>query len=145
MKLSLLYQQTSKSARTRSTKASANAPQSSKVKRKGPKSTKSQEKRQKTTPPSPPPQVSPIRVESSPEVRTQQAQSTPQPQEAPQPEETSADVHEQIADAVSSIIASVVSSIQTSTAPPQGKALSMKSLSMDLSLQLIIIPVNLFS
>ena len=34
--------------------------------------------------------------------------------------ETSADVREQTADPASLIIASVVSSIQTSTAPPQG-------------------------
>jgi len=79
---------------------------------------------------------------SSPEAQTQQVPSPPQPQEEPQPEETSADVHEQIADPAGSIIASVVSSIQTSTAPPQGKVLSMKSLSVDLSLHFIIIPVN---
>jgi len=145
MKLSLLHQQTGKSAKTRSTKASADAPQSNKVKRKGPKSTKSQAKRQKTTVPFPPPPGSPIHVESSPsspEVQTQQAPSPPQPQEAPQPEETSADVHEQTADLVGSIIASVVSSIQISTAPPQGKILSMKSLPMDLSFQPIIISIN---
>ena len=89
-------------------------PQSSQVKRKGPKSTKSKGKRQKTAAPSPPPPGSPIHVESSPsspEAQTQQAPSPPQPQEAPQPEETSADVHEQAADPVGSIIASVVSSI----------------------------------
>jgi hypothetical protein len=45
---------------------------------------------------------------------------------------------------VGSIIASVVSSIQTSTAPPQCKVLSMKSLPMDLSSYLIIILVNFF-
>ena len=75
MKLLLLYQQTGKSAKTRSTKASADAPQSNKVKRKGPKSTKSQAKRQKTTAPPPPPLGSPIHVESSPsspEAQTQQ-------------------------------------------------------------------------
>ena len=147
MKLLLLYQQTGKSAKTRSTKTTADAPQSSQVKRKGPKSTKSQAKRQKTAVPSPPPQ-SPIHVEStpsSPEAQTQQAPSPPQPQEAPQPEETLADVHEQTADPVGSIIVSVVSSIQTSTAPPQGKVLFIKSLPMDLSFHLIIIPVNFFS
>jgi len=52
--------------------------------------------------------------------------------EEPQPEDTSADVHEQTADPASSVIASVVSSIQTSTAPPQGNILSMKPLSMNL-------------
>ena len=52
--------------------------------------------------------------------------------EVPQPEDTSADVHEQTADPASSIIASVVSSIQTSTAPPQGNTPCMKSLSMNL-------------
>jgi len=41
-------------------------------------------------------------------------------QEVPQPEDTSADVHEPTADPAGSIIASVVSSIQTRTAPPQG-------------------------
>ena len=125
-------------------------PQSSQVKRKGPKSTKSQAKRQKTaSPPPPPPPGSPIHVESSPsspETQTQQAPSPPQPQEeAPQPEEISTDVHEQTADPVGSIIASVVYSIQTSTAPPQGKVLSMKSLPMDLSFRLITILVNFFS
>jgi len=55
----------------------------------------------------------------------QQAPSPPQPQEEahteePQLEDTSADIHEQTADPASLIIASVVSSIQTSTAPPQG-------------------------
>ena len=59
-----------------------------------------------------------------------QAPSPPQPQEeahaeelqpeGPQPEDTSVDIHEQTADPASSIIASVVSSIQTNTAPPQG-------------------------
>jgi len=144
-KLLLLYQQSGKSVRTRSTKKSADAPQSSQVKRKGPKSTESQAKRQKTVAPPPPPLGSPIHVESSPsspEVQTQQAPSPPQPQEAPQPEEISADVHEQTADPVGSIIASVVSSIQTSTAPPQGKVLSMKSLLMDLSFHLIFIFIN---
>jgi len=80
--------------------------------------------------------VSPIHVESSPsllEVQTQQVSSPPQPQEEPQPEEPQlreilADVHEQSADPVGSIIASVVSSIQTSIAPPQGKILSIKLL-----------------
>jgi len=144
MKPSLFYQQTGRSAKTRSTKVSADAPQSSKVKRKGPKSTKSQAKRQKTIAPPPPP-GSPIYVESSPsspDIQTHQAPSPPQPQEVPQQEETSADVHEQTADPVGSIIASVVSSIQISIASPQGKVLSMKSLPMDLSFQLIIIPVN---
>jgi hypothetical protein len=52
--------------------------------------------------------------------------------EVPQLEETSADVREQTADPASFIIASVVSSIQTSTALPQGNILSMKSLPMNL-------------
>jgi len=56
-----------------------------------------------------------------------------QPEE-PQPEGTSAEVHEQTADPVGSIIASVVSSIQTSTASPRGNTLSMKSLPMNLFL-----------
>ena len=147
MKLLLLYQQTGKSAKTRSAKTSADAPQSSQAKSKAPKSTKTQPKHQKTASPSSPP-VSPIHVESSPsspELQTQQAPSPPQPQEAPHPEETSADVREQTADPVGSIIALVVSSIQISTASPQGKVLSMKSLLMDLSFQLIIIPINIFS
>jgi len=127
MKLSLLHQQIGKSARTRSTKTSADAPQSSKVMRKGPKSTKSQAKRQKTTAPPPPPLGSPIHVESSP--------SSPEVQT----KETSADVHEHTADLVGSIIASVVSSIQTSTTPPQGKVMSIKLLPMDLFFQLITI------
>ena len=86
------------------------SPQSSQVKRKGPKSTKSQAKRQKTAAPPPPPLGSPIHVESSPsslEAQTQQTPSPPQPQEAPQSEEISADVHEQTANPVGSIIASV--------------------------------------
>jgi hypothetical protein len=143
-KLSLLYQQYSKSVKTRSTKASADAPQASQTKRKGPKSTKSQAKGQKTTAPLPPPRL-PIHVESSPsslEIQTQQAPSPPQPQQEPQLEETLADVHEQIADLVGSIIASAVSSIQTSTAPPQGKASSMKSLLMDSTFRLMIIFTN---
>ena len=81
----------------------ADAPQSSQVKRKGPKSTKSQAKRQNTAPPSSPLQVSPIQVESSPSspaTQTQQAPSSPQPQEEPQPEEASIDVHEQTIDPV---------------------------------------------
>jgi len=60
----------------------------------------------------------------------------------PQPEEISADIPEQTADPVGSIISSVVSSIQTSIAPPQGKVLSMKLLLMNLSFHLIITPVN---
>jgi len=156
MKPLLLYQQTGKSAKTRSAKASADAPQASQAKRKGPKSTKSQAIRQKTAPPSSPPPVSPIHVESSPsspEVQTQQAPSPTQPQEEPQleepqpeepqPEEISVDLHEQTADLVSSIIASVVSSIQTNTAPHQGKVLSMKLLPMNLFFDFIIIYVNL--
>ena len=144
MKLLLLYQQTSKSAKTRSTKTSADAPQSSQVKREGLKSTKSQAKRQRTASPPPPPPRSPIHVESSPsspEVQTRQAPSPPQPQEAPQPKEISTDVIEQTADPVSSIISLVVSSIQTSTAPPQGKVLSIKLLPMDLSFQIMIISI----
>jgi hypothetical protein len=67
----------------------------------------------------------------------QQAPSPPQPQEEahaeePQPEDTSADIHEQTVDPASSIIASVVSSIQTSTAPPQGNIPFMKLLPMNL-------------
>ena len=67
---------------------------------------------------------------------------SPQPQEEPQPEGTSADVHEQTTEPMGSIIASVVSSIQTSTAPPQGNVLSMKLLPMNLSFHLIITPFN---
>ena len=63
---------------------------------------------------------------SSPEVQTRQAPSPPQPQEVPMPEEISADVLEQTADPVGSIISSVGSSIQTSTALPQGKVLSIR-------------------
>ena len=127
---SLLYQHTGTSAKTRST--TADAPQSSQPKRKGPKSTKSQAKRRRTTTPPPPPRsLIPIEASpSSPEAQTQQVPSPPRPQEEPQPEElqpedTSADVHEQTADPASLIIASVVSSIQTSTAPPQGIILSI--------------------
>jgi len=112
-------------------------------------------KRQRTaTPPLPP--RSPIPVESSPsslETQIQQVPSPTQPQEEPQleelqpeepqPEEISADVHEQTTDPASLIIASVVSSIQTSTAPPQGKVLSMKLLPMNLFSRFIIISVNL--
>jgi len=114
------------------------APQSSQPKRKGPKSTKSQAKRHRTAKPPPPPRSS-IPVESSPsspEAQTQQAPSPPQPQEEPQPEELqpeerqpeeiSADVHKQTTDPANLIIASVVSSIQTSTALPQGNILSKK-------------------
>jgi len=89
--------------------------------------------------------VLPIHVESSPsspEVQTQQAPSSPQPQEATQTMEISTDLPEQIADPVGPIIASVISSIQTSIAPPQGKVPSMKLLPMDLFFYLIIIPVN---
>ena len=132
---SLLYQHTGTSAKTKST--TADAPQSSQPKRKSSKSTKSQAKRQRTATPPPPPR-SPILVESSPsspEAQIQQAPSPLQPQEEPQteelqpeetqPEGTLADVHEQTADLASLIIASVVSLIQTSTAPPQGNILSI--------------------
>ena len=145
MKPLLLYQQTGKSAKTRSAKASTDAPQASKAKRKGPKSTKSQANHQRTASPPPPPLGSPIHVESSPSLpaaQTQQVPSPPQPQEEPQPKETSTDVHEQTADLVGSIIALLVSSIQTSIAPPQGKVLSVKLLPMDLFFHLIIAPVN---
>ena len=134
-KFSSLYQQTGASAKTRS--KSIDAPQSSQPKRKGAKNTRAQAKRQRVATPSPPP-VSPVPVESSPsspEAQMQQAPSPPQLQEAlqveelkpeepqpevPQPEDTSTDVSEQTTDPAGSIIASVVSSIQTSTAPPQG-------------------------
>ena len=118
-------------------KYNCRCPQSSQPKRKGAKSTRSQAKRQRIATHSPPP-VSPILVESSPsspETQTQQIPSPPQlpeePQveelqpEVPQPEEISTDVHEQTTDPSSLIIASVVSSIQTSTAPPQGNMLSI--------------------
>lgn len=137
-KFSSPYQQTGASAKTRS--KSADAPQTSQPKRKGAKNTRAQAKCQRVATPSPPP-VSPITVESSPsspEAQTQQApspthlQEAPQAEEAqlagtqlevPQPEDTSADVHEQTTDPAGSIIASVVSFIQTSTAPPQGNIL----------------------
>jgi len=133
-----LYQHSSASAMTKS--KGADAPQSSQQKRKGTKSTRAQTKRQKVATPPPPP-VSPILVESSPyslETQTQQVPSPPPAQEAPQieepqpeepqpevpqPEVISADVHEETTDPAGSIIASVVSSIQTSTAPPQGNTL----------------------
>ena len=149
----MLYQHTGTSAKTRST--TADVPQSSQPKRKGPKGIKSQAKRQRTTTPPPPPR-SPIPVESSPsspEAQIQQAPSPPQSQEepqpeelqpeGPQPEEISADIPEQTIAPTSLIIASVVSSIQTSTAPPQGNIFSMKLLSMDLFFHFIIISVNL--
>jgi len=122
-------------------------PQPSQAKRNGPKSTKSQAKCQKTASPPPPPPGSPIHAESSPsspEVQTQQALSPPKPQELPQPEGTLADVLERTADLVGPIISSVVSSIQTSNAPPQGEVLFIKSSSMDLFFQLIII-INILS
>ena len=132
MKLLLLHQQTGKSAKTRSTKTSADAPQSSQVKRKGPKSTKSQPKRQRTAPSSPPCPVSPIHVESSlSSLEIQRQQASCPPQSAPQPQETSVDVLEQTADPTDPIISSVVSSEHTSTAPPQGNTLPMKSLPMN--------------
>ena len=140
MKSCLLWQQTGKSAKTRSTKADVDAPQSSQVKRKGPNSIKSQPKRQKTAPPSSPRPVSPIHVElspSSPEVQTQQAPSPPQ--SAPQPQETLADVFKQTADPVDPIISSVVSSEQTSTTSPHSNVLSIKLSPMDLFFQTIII------
>ena len=71
---------------------------------------------------------------SSPEIQTQQAPSPPQ--SAPQPQEAPADVLEQTADPV---ISSVVSSEQTSTAPPQSKVLSTKLSPMDSFFQIIII------
>jgi len=49
----------------------------------------------------------------------------------------------EFSDQISLIIASVVSSIQTSTAPPQGNVLSMKLLPIDLFFHFIIISVNL--
>jgi len=70
---------------------------------------------------------------SSPEVQTQQAPSPPQLQEVP------ADVLEQTADPVDPIISSVVSSDQTSSAPPQDKVSSIKSSPMDLFFQFIAI------
>ena len=132
---SFLHQQTSASARTKS--KGADAPQSSQQKRKGAKGTRAQAKRQRVATPPPPP-ASPIPVESSPsspEVQAQQVPSSPSMQEAPQeeepqqeepqlevpqPENISADVHESTADPAGPIIASVVSSIQTRTALPQG-------------------------
>jgi hypothetical protein len=107
----LLYQQTGKSAKTRSAKASSDDPRASQTKRKDPKSTKSQAKRQKTAPPSSPPPVSPIHVESSPstpEIQTQQAPSPPQPQEIPQTEEISTDVPEQAVDPTGHSIGSLL-------------------------------------
>jgi len=152
IKLSLFYQHTGKSAKTRST--TADAPQSSQPKRKGSKCTRTQAKRQRTATPPPPPR-SPITVESSPtspEAQTQQAssptqlQEEPQPEELqpeePQPEETSADVHEQTTNPANLIIASVVSSIPTSIAPPQGNILSMKLLPMNLLFHFIITSIN---
>ena len=66
-------------------------------------------------------------------------QASSPPQSAPQPQETPADVLEQTADPVDPIISSVVSSEQTSTAPPQGKVLSTKLSPMDSFFQIIII------
>ena len=115
------------------------------------KSTRAQTKCQRVATPPPPP-VSPIPVESSPsspKTQTQQEPFPSQPQEAPQveephpeepqlevpqPEDTSADVHEQTINPSGSIIASIVSSIQTSIAPPQGNILFMR-----------LSPMNLFS
>ena len=77
--------------------------------------------------------MSPIHVESSPsspEIQTQQAPSPPQP--VPQPQEAPADVLEQTADPADPIISSVVSSEQTSIAPPQGKVPTIKLSPVDL-------------
>jgi hypothetical protein len=53
----------------------------------------------------------------------EETQPTGPQSEASQPEGTLADVGEQTTDPAGSIIASVVSSIQTSTVPPQGNIL----------------------
>ena len=139
MKLLLLHQQTG----DQKYQDKCRYPQSSQAKRKAPTSTKMQPKRQKTAPPSSPPPVLPIHVESSPsspEIQTQQALSPPQPA-SPQPvlqlQEAPADVPEQITDPADPIIPSAVSSEQTSTTTPQGKVLSITPLTMNF-LQIII-------
>ena len=67
-------------------------------------------------------------VPSLPQLQEAQQVEEPQPEEpqteVPQPEDISADVHEQTTDLARFIIASVVSSIQTGTTPPQGNILS---------------------
>jgi len=128
-------------AKTRNAQTSADAPQPSQVKRKGPKSTKSEPKRQRTAP-SPPHLASPIHVESSPsspEIQTQQVTSPPR--SAPQPQEASADAPEQTGDPANLSTSSVVLPAQTSTAPRQGKVLSIELSLMDLSLEIIMILV----
>jgi len=142
MKSWLLQQQTGKSVKNRGAQTSADAPQPSQAKRKGPKSTKSQPKRQRTAPSPPPRPASPIHVESSPtspEIQTQQVPSPPRP--APQLQEAPADVPEQITDLADLSISSVVPPDQTDTAPPQGKVMTIALSPTDLSLQIIIILV----
>jgi hypothetical protein len=60
-------------------------------------------------------------MQEAPQVEEPQPEE-PQP-EVPQPEDISADVHEQTTDPAGSIIASVVSSIQTNITLPQGNIL----------------------
>ena len=80
-----------------------------------------------------------IHVESSPSSPEIQIQQAPSPsQSAPEPQEAPADVHEQTADPADPIVSLVVPSEQTSTAPPQGKILTIKLSPMDLFFQTII-------
>jgi len=113
--------QTGKSAKTRSTQtSSADAPQPSQAKRKGPKNTKSQPKRQRTAPSSPPRPTSPIHVASSPsspKAQTQEALSPPR--QVPQQQEAPADVAEQVVDPADLSTSSAVLPEQTITIPHQ--------------------------
>jgi hypothetical protein len=79
--------------------------------------------------PSPPP------TQEAPQVEETQLEE-PQ-QEVPQPEDTSADVHEPTIDPAGSIIASMVSSVQTSTVLPQGNIFT-KLIPMNPSFHLIM-------
>ena len=79
-------------------------------------------------------------MQEAPQVEEPQLEE-PQ-QEVLQPEDISADVHEPTTDPVGSVIASVVSSIQTSTALPQGNTFT-KLVPMNLFFHLITTHINL--
>jgi len=78
-------------------------------------------------------------MQEAPQVEETQLEE-PQ-QEVPQPEDTSADVHEPTTDPASSIIASVVSSVQTSAVLPQGNIFT-KLIPMNPSFHLIMTFIN---
>jgi len=121
MKSWLMQQQTGKSAKNKTAQTSADAPQPSQAKRKGPKSTKSQPKRQRTAPSSPPRPVSPIHVESSPSSPEAQTQEVPSPPRHVLQQEAPANVSEQVADPADLGTSSATLPEQKITIPPQGK------------------------